>query len=69
MKVRVLLVLFVSCFPPTPLPKTAAASRSLADNSYIGYYYYPAYSGPWTLSDFNWMGSFSRCRIDTPRGS
>jgi hypothetical protein len=26
--------------------------------SYVGYYYYPAYSGPWTLSSFNgWEAS------------
>jgi hypothetical protein len=53
MKVRVLLALCAVLFSLCANAQTPDRIEVFGGYSHIGYYYYPAYTGPWTLSSFN----------------
>jgi hypothetical protein len=58
MRVRFLLVLFAFLFSAHAIAQDHSRIQVFGGYSYIGYYYYPAYTGPWTRSSFNgWEAS------------
>jgi len=58
MKVRCLLGLLVFLLPLSANAQQSDRVEVFGGYTHVGYYYYPAYMGPWTLSSFNgWEGS------------
>jgi hypothetical protein len=53
MKVKVLLVLGAVLFSACANAQVPDRIEVFGGYSHVGYYYYPAYQGPWTLSSFN----------------
>jgi hypothetical protein len=59
-KTRFAIVLLFSILSALNVARAQDRVQLFGGYSYIGYYYYPAYTGPWTLSSFNgWDGSGS----------
>jgi len=52
-RVRIALLLFFSFLPALTVANAQDRVQIFGGYSYIGYFYYPAYSGPWALSSFN----------------
>jgi hypothetical protein len=58
MRTRLLLGLSVFLIAISSNAQPSDRMEVFGGYSYVGYYYYPAYSGPWTLSSFNgWEAS------------
>ena len=58
MKVRFLLVIFAFLFSLNAIAQNPGRFEVFGGYSHVGYYFYPAYTGPWTLSSFNgWEAS------------
>jgi hypothetical protein len=58
MKVRYLLLLGAVLFSLYAAAQNSDRIEVFGGYSHVGYYYYPAYTGPWTLSSFNgWEAS------------
>ena len=53
MRIRFLLVLVVLLLSAHAIAQDQGRLEVFGGYSHVGYYYYPAYSGPWTLSSFN----------------
>lgn len=58
MKLKLLLVLAVLLLSAHAIAQDHGRLEVFGGYSRVGYYYYPAYTGPWTLSSFNgWEAS------------
>ena len=53
MKARFLLAVFVFLLPLGAKAQQSDRIEVFGGYSHVGYYYYPAYTGPWALSSFN----------------
>jgi hypothetical protein len=58
MRIRFMLVFCALLFSAQAIAQDSSRIQVFGGYSYTGYYYYPAYTGPWTRSTFNgWEAS------------
>lgn len=63
MRTRTLLVLFVFLFPLTLAAQTADRVEVFGGYSHLNYYFYPAYTGPWTEVGYNGLEASAAFRL------
>jgi hypothetical protein len=69
MRIRFMLVLCALLFSAQAIAQDSGHIQVFGGYSYTGYYYYPAYTGPWTRSTFNGWEASGAFRLMPPLGS